>query len=109
MQVTRAKSLTHEHLLSIVNSGREADVMRDFTNYVSQREVYRLGKKAKMRTSFRYTQEYYYRKLCSVAHVQPRFRYRRDRFVLLDFVAVLVCRYMAAVTLFLEKRRGVPH
>lgn len=90
-------------------SGREADVMREFTNYVSQREVYRLGKKAKLRTSFRYTQEYYYRKLCSVAHVQSRFRYRLGRLVLLDFGAVLVCRYIAAVTLFLEKRRGVPH
>ena len=90
-------------------SGREADVMRDFTNYLSQRDVYRLGKKLKLRTSFRYTQEYYYRKLRSVAHLQPRFQYRRRRMLLLDFFSVLVFRYVAAVTLFLEKRKGVPH
>jgi SAM-dependent methyltransferase len=90
-------------------SGREADVMRDFTNYVSQRDLYRLGKRAKLRTSFRYTQEYYCRKLCSAAHLQPRFRYRRRRLVMVDLVSVLIFRYVAGVTLFLEKRRGVPH
>ena len=89
--------------------GREADIMRDFTNYVSQRDVYRLGKKVKLRTSFRYTQEYYYRKACSVARLGPRFHYNRRRAFLLDFVSVLVLRYVAAVTLFLEKRTGVPH
>jgi len=90
-------------------SGREADVMRDFTNYLRQRDVYKLGKKLKLRTSFRYTQEFYWQKLRSVAHRQPQFVYRRSRSFLVDFFAVLILRYVAAVTLFLEKSKGVPH
>jgi SAM-dependent methyltransferase len=88
---------------------READVMRDFTNYLGQREVYRLGKKLKLRTSFRYTQEFYYQKLRSVAHLEPRLMYRPRRLVFVDFFSVMVLRYVAAVTLFLEKRKGIPH
>jgi SAM-dependent methyltransferase len=90
-------------------SGREADVMRDFTNYLSQREVYKLGKKVKLRTSFRYTYELYHRKIRSVLRQEPRFQYRRRRLFLVDFYAILILRYVAAVTLFLEKRRGMPH
>jgi SAM-dependent methyltransferase len=90
-------------------SGREADVMRDFTNYLSQRDVYKLGKKLKLRTSFRYTQEFYYQKLRSLARLQPRLLYRPSRLFWIDFFSVLVLRYLAAVTLFLEKRRGIPH
>jgi SAM-dependent methyltransferase len=89
-------------------SAREADIMRDFTNYLSQRDVYKLGKRFKLRTSFRYTQEFYYQKSRSVAHRRPRFLYKRSRLVIVDFLSVLVFRYVAAVTLFLEKKRGVP-
>jgi SAM-dependent methyltransferase len=90
-------------------SGREADIMRDFTNYVGQRDLYDLGKKVKLRTSFRYTRDFYYQKLRALAHRPPRFLYRRRRRYLVDFLSVLVLRYVAPVTLFLEKRRGIPH
>lgn len=89
-------------------AGREADMMRDFTNYLSQREVYRIGKRVKLRTSFRYTQEYYAQKVRSLAGRPPRLTYRRSRSALRDFIAVLLLRYVAAVTLVIEKRRGVP-
>jgi len=90
-------------------SGREADIMRDFTNYVGQRDLYNLGKKVKLRTSFRYTRDFYYQKLRSLAHLPPRFLYRERRRYLFDFLSVLLLRYVAPVTLFLEKRRGIPH
>lgn len=89
-------------------AAREADIMRDFTNYLSQRDVYRIGKRVKLRTSFRYTQEYYGQKVRSLTRRPPRFLYRRSRSAIRDFVAVLFLRYVAAVTLVLEKRRGVP-
>jgi SAM-dependent methyltransferase len=87
-------------------SEREVDVMRDFTNYLTQRQFYELGKKLKLRTSFRYTRGFFSRKLRSVTGMKPTFCYRRKRASILDFFSIIMLRYLSSITLFLEKRRG---
>ena len=85
-------------------SEREADVMREFTNYLSTAQVYRLGKRHHLRTSFRYTHEYYRAKLRKICNRPPVRSYRRDGNVAAAWLAASLLKYIASVTVFLEKK-----
>jgi SAM-dependent methyltransferase len=85
-------------------SEREADVMREFTNYLSTAQVYRLGKRHHLRTSFRYTHEYYCAKLRKICNRPPVRSYRRDGNVAAAWLAASLLKYIASVTVFLEKK-----
>ena len=85
-------------------SERETDVMREFTNYLTAAQVYRLGKRHHLRTSFRYTPEYYRAKLRKIRKVPPVRTYRRDGNVVAAWLAASLLKYVASVTLVLEKR-----
>jgi SAM-dependent methyltransferase len=85
-------------------SERHADYMHYFTNYLTMDEALDLGKRHGLRTSFRYTEEFYTRKLASILRRAPRFEYRRNRSGLRDLLATQFYRYISCITLFLEKK-----
>src|SRR4051812_39032204 len=99
MQPPQAKSVTHEHLLSIINTEARGETdgslrLLDVGLIYPAHGPPRVEEADPAR---------------SAAHLPPRFRYRRSRVLAVDFVSVMILRYVAAVTLFLEKRKGVPH
>jgi hypothetical protein len=83
-----------------------ADYMHHFTNYLKYHKVLRLGKKHHLRTSFRYTKEYYTSKLRALMGRPPSFAYAAHRSALADRISVFFLKYIANVTLFLEKRQS---
>jgi SAM-dependent methyltransferase len=82
---------------------KHADYIFYFTNYLSYREAVYLGKKHKMRISFKYTRELYYRKICAMLGMNKRYIYSRDRIAVMDWLSVMLLKYVSSVTLFLEK------
>jgi SAM-dependent methyltransferase len=82
---------------------RHADYMNWFTNYLSYGEALRLGKRHGFRTSFKYTREFYTRKLKSLWSSKRGLTYRVERSSVLDWISVTLLRYVSGVTLFLEK------
>lgn len=84
-------------------SERHADYMSFFTNYLSYREILKLGKKYSLRTSFRYTQEFYEAKLRSLLRLKPRHKYNYNRSSFIDWIAIHFFKYLSSITLMLEK------
>jgi SAM-dependent methyltransferase len=82
---------------------RHADYLHHFTNYLTAGEVLELGKRHGLRASFRYTSQFYSRKLASVWSAPRTFFYRRHS-ALWEWVSVSLLRYVSSVTLFLEKK-----
>jgi hypothetical protein len=82
---------------------RHADYVHYCTNYISYGQALRLAKRNRMRASFRYTQEFYWRKVRSLLRMSPEFEYRRDRSAAADWCSILFLKYVSSVTLFLEK------
>ncbi len=82
---------------------QHADYVHYCTNYISYGQVLRLAKRNRLRASFRYTQEFYWRKLRSLLGMSPEFEYRRDRSATVDWCATFFLKYVSSVTLFLEK------
>lgn len=87
-----------------VYAERHADYLHYYTNYVSYKQIMGWAKKHLLRASFRYTREFYGSKLRSMFRLTPRYRYRADRYVILDLLAVIFLKYISSVTLVLEKR-----
>ncbi len=85
-------------------SVRVADWFLDYTNYVSYKQVLSFGKRHGLRTTFRYTQEFYTAKLRSLLGLRPICRYSASRFALYDWMALFFLKYISSVTLFLRKR-----
>ena len=63
------------------------------------------AKRHGLRGSCRYTCELYTRKISAVLHKTPTYEYRRMRSALADALASSLCRYIASITLFLEKKQ----
>jgi SAM-dependent methyltransferase len=82
---------------------RHADYMTWYTHYLTYGDALRLGKRNGFRPSFKYTRELYGRKLRSLWSSRRAFEYRRQRSSLVDWLSVMALRYVAGVTLFLEK------
>lgn len=82
---------------------RHADYMTWYTHYLTYGDALRLGKRNGFRPSFKYTRELYGRKLRSFWSSRRAFEYQRRRSGLADWLSVMALRYVASVTLFLEK------
>lgn len=82
-----------------------ADYMHHFTNYISYREALKFGKKNGLRTSFKYTREFYLRKLRYLLKSKNSYEYKQDRSSFYDWVSLIVLKYVSSVTLFLEKKQ----
>lgn len=82
---------------------RHADYMCFFTNYLSYAEVLMLGKKHCLRTSFRYTQEFYKKKLQSVLGMKPKYKYQCKRSSAIDWLSIHFLKYVSSITLVLHK------
>ena len=87
---------------------RHADYLQHYTNYLSARQVLQLGKRHGLRASFRYTSQFYSRKLAGLLFGRRRFHYRRSGAVW-AWATALVLRYVSSVTLFLEKKEIYRH
>lgn len=88
---------------------QHADYMLFFTHYLEYAETLRLAQRRQLRASFRYTREYYTRKLRSLASIPPGFEYGRRRSALADWLSVMALRYVAGITLFLERENTYRH
>lgn len=80
-----------------------ADYIHYYTNYISYRESLSLAKKHRMRVSFKYTQELYSRKIQSLLSLEKKYLYGKQRIVFIDWLSVMILRYVSSITLFLEK------
>ncbi|GAB4579908.1 MAG: hypothetical protein Fur0022_26470 [Anaerolineales bacterium] len=85
-------------------SERHADFIYFYTNYLRAGDVLNLAKKYHLRGSFKYTQEYYWRKLGAILKFTPQFTYKPSRSAFADWLAFSIFKYVASVTLFLEKK-----
>jgi SAM-dependent methyltransferase len=86
-------------------SERESDVMREFTNYLSVAELYRLGSRNHLRTSLRYTHEYYRAKLRKMSGRPAVRRYQQHGNAAATWLLASLLKYVASVTVFQEKKR----
>jgi hypothetical protein len=91
-------------------SEQHADYMIFFTRYMSARDALSLAHAQGLRGSFRYTQEYYTRRLAKLLGRKNRNElYSRNRSALIDFFSFFVLRHISGITLFLEKRNTYSH
>jgi SAM-dependent methyltransferase len=81
-----------------------ADYLRNCTNYISDDQAFGLAKKNHLRISFRYTTEYYSQKIRSLFRMQLKTSYKIKRNILKDIILVFILRYIASITMFLEKK-----
>lgn len=84
---------------------RHADYMIHFTNYVSYKEVLLLGKKHHLRSSFKYTNEFYIRKIRSVLRLRPKYSYKRNRSAIVGMLSVLFLKNIFQALLYFWKIR----
>lgn len=83
---------------------QHVDFILSYTNYLRSGEVMKLAKKHRFRGSFKYTQEYYWRKTAEIFKRKPKFQYSSTRSGFVDWVAVSFLKYVSSVTLILEKK-----
>jgi SAM-dependent methyltransferase len=84
-------------------SQAHADYMCFFTNYLSYAEVLKLAKECSLRTSFKYTKEFYTGKLRSMMGLKPKYDYKRIRSSLIDWLTIHILKYVSSITLILHK------
>ncbi|WP_298035739.1 class I SAM-dependent methyltransferase [uncultured Desulfuromonas sp.] len=79
-----------------------ADYLVNYTNYPSTAKCLRLGRKYKMRTSFKYTKNFYLQKLRSMVGLNPRRTYDKNN-TFADYGLFMFLKYVSCVTLFMQK------
>lgn len=84
-----------------------ADYMCFFTNYLSYSEILKLGKKYSLRTSFKYTQEYYLSKLRSILRMRPIYKYKYDRNAFIDWLDMYFLKYISSISVIFLQERGL--
>ena len=84
---------------------RHADYMHHFTNYLTYREALQLGKKHHLRTSFRYTREFYNGRLRALFRLSPKVEYATRRSALIDRLSLFFYKYISSITLLLTKKQ----
>ena len=84
---------------------QHTDYLIRLTNYVKQSEALRYAKDNKLHASFGYTAHYYQAKLRSILGLRSSLVYRRPRAICAT-APVLMLRYVASVTLLLEKEES---
>jgi SAM-dependent methyltransferase len=83
-----------------------ADYLRYNTFYRSGRELLAAAKRARLRGSFRFTGEFYGAKLRQLLRRRPVLSYKARRSALGDLLAYHACKYLASVTLVLERHNA---
>ncbi|MGD1048137.1 MAG: class I SAM-dependent methyltransferase [Candidatus Krumholzibacteriaceae bacterium] len=92
------------HSASLMDYCRKhADYLIYETNYLSLGEVYRLAKRNRLRSSFRYTEQFYANKLRQVFGRPPRHRYSAAPHAALKRPLFVLLMFVSSVTLVLEK------
>jgi SAM-dependent methyltransferase len=79
-----------------------ADYILNYTNYPSVKRCVDLGKKYKLRTSFRYTKHLYFEKLKSLIGCKRKFVYEEGN-PFFDYFIFMILRNISSITLFMEK------
>jgi len=82
---------------------KHADYLIYETNYLSPGEVYKLAKRNRMRSSFRYTEQFYMNKLRQVFGRPPRHEYSAAPHPALKRPLFVFLMFLSSVTLVLEK------
>lgn len=83
---------------------QHADYVWYWTNYISCKDLFRLIRKNHLRGSFRYSWEYYERKLRTLIHLRNKPFYRQNRPLFQDSAVARLLSYVSSITLFLEKK-----
>ena len=92
------------------NPVMQADWFHRFTKYRSKGELLDVCRKYNLRTSFRYTREFYTTKVRRLMHRKPQFSYTKEnRSVLYDKLSFALLKYVSSITLFLEKPEFAEH
>jgi SAM-dependent methyltransferase len=84
-------------------SERHADYMHYFTNYLSYHDLMLLAKMHRLRVSFRYTADFYGRKVRDLLGRSPRWRYHHAM-APWQWLSTAVLKYANCISLFLEKQ-----
>lgn len=82
---------------------KHADYLIYETNYLSLGELYKLAKRNRMRSSFRYTEQFYVNKLRQVFGRPPRHEYSAAPHAALKRPLFAFLMFLSSVTLVLEK------
>jgi SAM-dependent methyltransferase len=85
-----------------------ADYMHFCTNYLSYKEILKLGKSCNMRISTRYTSAFYTTKLKSVLGIKRPYHYTTSSSLsksLLDSTLFFILKHISAITICLEKEQ----
>ena len=86
-------------------SEKHADYIYFFTRYLSEGEIVRIVKESGLRSSYRFSIEFYSGKLRSIIGLAPRLTYRNKGRAFFDATVVKFLRYLSVVTLVCEKRQ----
>ncbi|MFM6510843.1 MAG: class I SAM-dependent methyltransferase, partial [Microcystis panniformis] len=85
---------------------KHTDYLHYFTNYISYQETLNMGKISNLRTSFRYTRELYQLYLDKKMKRTTKSIYTNHySSFILEFLSIFFLKYIASVTLFLEKKQ----
>lgn len=85
---------------------KHTDYLHYFTNYISYQEILNMGKISNLRTSFRYTRELYQLYLDKKMKRTTKSIYTNHySSFILEFLSIFFLKYIASVTLFLEKKQ----
>lgn len=87
----------------LADAEKQADWFIRFTNYRFKNEFLDLGRRAGLRVSFRFTQEFYWAKTRSLLDRAPKYLYSRRRWPILDWLWFAVLKYVSCITLFLTR------
>lgn len=90
----------------MADAENQADWFMRFTNYRFKNEFLSLGRRAGLRVSFRFTQEFYWAKIRSLLHRAPKYIYSSRRSAILDWLLFSALKYVSGITLFLAKPRS---
>ena len=82
---------------------KHTDYMIYETNYLSLPEVYKIAKRNRMRSSFRYTEEYYFNKLRRVFKRSLKYKYSLVRHPWWERMLLVFLIRLSSITLVLEK------
>jgi SAM-dependent methyltransferase len=85
---------------------RHADYLHYYTHYLTQRQLFDLGKMHQLRMSLRYTRELYSTKARALLHLKPRYLYSASRWALVDAVAARLLRYVSGITLLVSRKQS---
>lgn len=79
-----------------------------FTNYLSHKQLLNLAKANKLLISFKYTREFYSKKIRAIFKLNRSYEYKTKRSIFADYLSFLILIYISSITVFLENKRQKP-